>query len=116
MEEMERDFIEFEDEDGNSFKLDIIDYFEHDDEQYAILMDLESIDDEDEGDEPLEQEVYILKVVTDGEYEEFMDPAEDKMDALIAKADAILNSCCDHEHDDCDCGCEHDGCGCEKKD
>ncbi len=30
MEEMERDFVTFTDDDGNDFELDVIDYFEYD--------------------------------------------------------------------------------------
>lgn len=111
MADLERDFVELEDDNGNKFELDVIDYFEHEGQEYAILMDLASLEELDESDaEPTEQEVYILKVVADGEYEEFLPPDEDKMDALIAIAEELLS-------DDCDCGCDDDhdhdcGCGC----
>ena len=40
MEEMERDFVTFTDDDGNDFELDVIDYFEYEGQEYAVLMDL----------------------------------------------------------------------------
>lgn len=100
---VERDFVEIEDDEGNKFELDIIDYFEHEGQEYAILMDLNELDENEEADDSAEQEVYILKVVPDGDYEEFLPPDEDKMDALIAIAEELLSEDCD-----CGCGCDHD--------
>lgn len=37
MEEMERDIVVFTDDDGNEIELDVIDYFEHDGQEYAVL-------------------------------------------------------------------------------
>ena len=49
MEEMERDIVVFTDDDGNEIELDVIDYFEHDGQEYAVLTDLEAeVDEEDE--------------------------------------------------------------------
>ena len=39
MEEMERDIVVFTDDDGNEIELDVIDYFEHDGQEYAVLTD-----------------------------------------------------------------------------
>ena len=36
MEEMERDFVTFTDDDGNDFELDVIDYFEYEGQEYAV--------------------------------------------------------------------------------
>ena len=102
MSDLERDFIELEDDEGNKFELDVIDYFEHEGQEYAILMDMSALESEEEPEENGEQEVYILKVVEDGDYEEFLPPDEDKMDALIAIAEELLS-------EGCDCGCDdHD--------
>ena len=98
---VERDFVEIEDDEGNKFELDVIDYFEHEGQEYAILMDLNALEEDEELDDNAEQEVYILKVVQDGDYEEFRPPDEDKMEALIAIAEELLS-------EDCDCGCDHD--------
>ena len=41
MEEMERDFVTFTDDDGNDFELDVIDYFEYEGQEYRLEMELE---------------------------------------------------------------------------
>ena len=116
--EEERDLVTFTDDEGNEFTLDVIDYFEYEDEEYAVLMDLSAPEDE-ESEEEGEQDVYIMKVVVNGEMEEFL-PADDaKMDALAAIAEERLNhECgCGCGCDDCDDECSeeehnHGGCGC----
>lgn len=116
--EEERDLVTFTDDDGKEFTLDVIDYFEYEDEEYAVLMDLSAEDDE-EGEESAEQDVYIMKVVVNGEMEEFLPADDEKMDALAAIAEKRLNEgcgcgCgCDDCDDDCEeehehhCGCDH---------
>lgn len=86
--EEERDVVVFSDDEGNEFELEVIDYFEYEDQEYAVLVDPE--DGCDCGDEECEcehehdTEVYIMKIVVNGEYEEFLPADEDKMDALSA--------------------------------
>ena len=100
MEEMERDFVTFTDDDGNDFELDVIDYFEYEhgeDEECDCGHD-----------------VYIMKIVVNGDMEEFVPADEDKFDALTAIVEERMSGecCCD---DDCDCEDEHEhdcGCGC----
>ena len=72
--EEERDVVVFSDDEGNEFELEVIDYFDHEDQEYAVLMDTEDCDCEDEECEH-ETEVYIMKVVVNGEMEEFL-PAD----------------------------------------
>ena len=114
MEENERDFVTFTDEEGNEFELDVIDYFDYQDEEYALLIDLSENADCDDG---CEQEVYIMKVVVNGEMEEFLPADEDKMEELIKIVEDRI-AAWDEEDDECDCGCEeheHDcGCGCKE--
>ncbi|MCR5610209.1 MAG: DUF1292 domain-containing protein [Clostridiales bacterium] len=107
----ERDYVVFTDDEGNEFELDVITYFDFKDNEYAILADCncgcEECDDECDEDEGL----YIMKIVTseDGQTEEFVPPAEEDMDELIALAEEILSEdcCCD----ECDCeDCDHDDC------
>lgn len=118
--EMERDFVTFTDDDGNEFELDVIDYFDFEGDEYAVLMDLAALEtecdcEEDEECECMpEQDVYIMKVVVNGEMEEFVPADEDKMDQLAEIVEQRLSEgcCCDCEDDeccddDCDCGC-HD--------
>ncbi len=131
--EEERDLVVFSDDEGNEFELEVVDYFDHEEQEYAILIDPSTYENEDE-----EAEVYIMKVVVNGEYEEFLPADEDRMDALSAIVEKIFeewenagDACecgcgeddCEHEHG-CDCGCgesEGDGgrahdhaCGCDK--
>ena len=83
--EEERDLISFADEEGNEFTLEVIDYFDYEEQEYAVLVDPE--DDCDCADEEScehELGLYIMKIVVDGDYEEFLPADEDKMDALTA--------------------------------
>ena len=72
----ERDFVVFEDDNGEEFELDVIDYFTYEDDEYAVLMDLSEID-ETPDDEETEADIYIMQIIPDGEFEEFK-PIEDK--------------------------------------
>ncbi len=86
--EEERDLVVFSDDEGNEFELEIVDYFEHEGQEYAVLLDPETEDgcgcecDDEECNEEHGVEVYIMKVVVNGEYEEFIPADEDKMDEL----------------------------------
>lgn len=94
--EEQRDLVVFSDDEGNEFELEIVDYFDHEGQEYAVLIDPESgcgcgcgcecEDDECEGEHDHEHEhgseVYIMKIVVNGEYEEFLPADEDKMEAL----------------------------------
>ena len=96
--EEERDVVVFADDEGNEFELDVIDYFEHDGQEYAVLMDLSELSDEEDCDceeekgecdcgcgcDKEEHDVYIMKVVVDGELEEFLPADENLMDVLTA--------------------------------
>ncbi|MBE5785897.1 MAG: DUF1292 domain-containing protein [Clostridiales bacterium] len=105
MEMEERDFVVFTDDDGNEFELDVLGYFEYEEQEYAILSDVQEDADAEE-----DYEVYIMKVVVDGEMEEFLPADEDKMDELVAIAEELLaGEDCDCEGD---CGCEEEDCGC----
>ncbi len=85
--EEERDVVVFSDDEGNEFELDVIDYFEHEGQEYAVLMDLSDVPDcdcEDADCDCAEQDVYIMKVVVNGDTEEFLPADEDLMDVLSA--------------------------------
>lgn len=118
MEMEERDFVVFTDDEGNEFELDVLAYFEYEEQEYAILSDAAEDVEED-------FEVYIMKVVVNGEEEEFLPADDDKMDILAEIAEELLagedGECdcdcdCDCDGDcDCDCGGEKEcGCSCEK--
>ncbi len=108
--EEERDYVVFTDEDGKDFELDVIDYFEHEGEEYAILCELPEEDADDEA----ELEVYIMKIEENDEYEEFLPPDESKMEVLSAIAEKRLAEM--EAEDGCSCGHNHCGgdCDCHK--
>ena len=84
----ERDFVVFTDDDGNDFELDVIDYFDYNDKEYAVVNEAEDT-------------------------EEFVSPAEEDMDALIQIVQSRLEEgdcCCD---DDCCCDECTDDCTCD---
>lgn len=127
MEMEERDFVTFTDDDGNEFELDIVDYFEYEGEEYAVLMDLsEPCECGEEENEEDAHDVYIMKIVTEGDEENFVPADEDKFEMLSAIVEERLNSecgccgcgedgCCEDDEDDCaegSCGC---GCDCGEK-
>lgn len=94
----ELDLVTFSDEEGNEFQMEVWDYFEHEGQEYAILFDLESEQDED-----AETEVYIMKVTVEGEDEIFLPADEDKMDELTEIVEKMLDeSFCDEDCANCD--------------
>jgi len=108
----ERDVVVFTDDEGNEFELEVVDYFEYEEQEYAVLMDTEECDCEDEDCCEHETEVYIMKIVVNGEMEEFLPADEDKMEELIKVVEARFE---EWECEDCDCEdgeCEHEGCDC----
>ena len=94
----ELDLVTFSDEEGNEFQMEVWDYFEHEGQEYAILFDLESEQDED-----AETEVYIMKVTVEGEDEIFLPADEDKMDELTEIVEKMLDEAfCDEDCANCD--------------
>ena len=100
--EEERDLVTFSDDDGNEFDLEVIDYFDYEDQEYAVLVDPEQDCDccDKECDHEHELEVYIMKIVVDGEYEEFLPADEDKMDALSAIVEERLAAMDDEDDEE----------------
>ena len=99
----ERDFVVFTDDDGNDFELDVIDYFDYNDKEYAVLVDTNDECDCEDEECDCETNVYIMQVVVNEaeDTEEFVSPAEEDMDALIQIVQSRLEEgdcCCD---DDC---------------
>ncbi len=93
--EEERDVVVFSDDEGNEFELDVIDYFDYEGQEYAVLMDLSELPDEcDCGDDECacdaEQDVFIMKVVVNADMEEFLPADEELMDVLAAIEESRL--------------------------
>jgi len=100
MEELDRDIVVFTDEDGSEIELEVMDYFDYEGQEYAVLFDPAATE---EG----EQDLFVFKVVISGEYEEFLPADEDKMDILANIVEQRL------ECDKASCeGCPG-GCGAE---
>ena len=96
----ERDFVVFTDDDGNDFELDVIDYFDYNDKEYAVLVDTNDECDCEDEECDCETNVYIMQVVVNEaeDTEEFVSPAEEDMDALIQIVQSRLEEgdcCCD---------------------
>lgn len=110
--EDERDFVTFTDDNGNDFELDVIDYFEYEDDEYAVLMDLSDADKEEECgcEKDHSHDVYIMKIVVEGDEENFVPADEDKFDVLSAIVEERLSGGCDCCCDDEDCCCDDDEC------
>lgn len=95
------DIVVFQDEEGNEIEYEIQFTFEHKGDDYAVLsevMDQELPEDE-------APELYILKVVTNGDQEEFVAVDDNMMDELIEVVEAIFE-------DELEEGCEGDCCCC----
>ena len=120
--EEQRDLVVFSDDEGNEFELEIVDYFDYEGQEYAVLIDpegdsgcgcgCECEDEECECEDEHGSEVYIMKIVVNGEYEEFLPADEDKMEALSKIVEERFEAMDDGDgDDDCGCGC---GCGCDE--
>jgi len=113
--EDERDIVVFSDEDGNEIELEVIDYFFHNGEEYAVLIDTDESDEncdceEDDDDcccgcghdHGTSQDVYIMKIVVNGENEEFIPVEENKMEELIKIVQNRLTAEFDEDDEDFD--------------
>jgi uncharacterized protein YrzB (UPF0473 family) len=80
------DIVVFEDENGNEVEFEVQFTFEHKGETYAVLTEATN-------EEPVDEEapdMFILKVVTNGEEEEFIAVDENMMDELIEVVEKIF--------------------------
>jgi hypothetical protein len=80
----ERDVVEFVDDEGNTLMLEVMDYFFYNGEEFAALCEAS-----EDGEEPEDDGVYIMKINSfvdenGEEMEEFVPPAEELMEKLIA--------------------------------
>ncbi len=88
MEMEERDVVVFTDEDNNEIELDVIRYFEHKGAEYAILMDLNGEEEHScscghEGCEDEGPDMYVMQVVENEEFEEFVPVEEEIFDEIL---------------------------------
>ena len=102
--EEERDLVVFSDDEGNEFELEIVDYFDYEGQEYAVLVDPESCECGcgDEECHEHDAELYIMKIVVNGEFEEFLPADEDKMEELTKIVETRLDEMDDEDDDDDD--------------
>lgn len=87
--ENDRDVVVFQDEDGKEIELDVIDYFVHDGQEYAVLMDLDALPEDGETSDE-DQDVFIMKVMVNEDTEEFLPVDDELMETLSAIVEARL--------------------------
>ena len=87
MEEEMMDIVVFEDENGNEIEFEIQFSFEHKGEEYAVLTEVSEMERMTEEDAP---DLYILRIVKNGDEEEFVAVDEDMMEELIDVVERIF--------------------------
>ena len=91
MENNEKDLVVFEDDKGNEFTMEVLDYMFYEGKEYAVLAEMEENSDG-------QREAYVMEVVPVGDdMEEFVPVDEALAEKLI---DIIENSDYDDEFDD----------------
>ena len=100
--EDERDLVTFTDEEGNEFDLEVIDYFDHNGKEYAVLVDADLPEEPEE-----DFEVCIMEIIVNEEedLEEFVPVPDDLLDTLFAIAEKRME-CWDCDAETCE-GCEN---------
>ena len=94
--EDERDLVVFQDDEGNEFTMEVLDYFFYEGEEYALLADAEETDAAEDGqdDADVQREAYVMKINPVGEDEEEFVPVDEE---LAAKLIEILENDYDAE-------------------
>lgn len=102
-------YVEFENEDGDSLTLEVLDYFEYEGGLYAILVNEDTYDEESD-----DMEVCVLKVIDEDGGQKFIEPEDEIIPELQAIVERIFEDASECENDDCGCGHHHhdDDCGC----
>jgi len=91
MENLEKDLVVFEDDKGNEFSMEVLDYMFYEGKEYAVLAEM---NENEEG----QREAYVMEVVPVGDdMEEFVPVDEALAEKLI---DIIENSDFDEDFDD----------------
>ena len=91
MENLEKDLVVFEDDKGNEFTLEVLDYMFYEGKEYAVLAEMNENNDG-------QREAYVMEVVPVGDdMEEFVPVDEALAEKLI---DIIENSDYDEDFDD----------------
>ena len=59
----------FNDYPGNEIELEVVDYFDYENEEYAVMIDPAAVDDD-------ERDLFVFRIQVNGEYEEFLPAGE----------------------------------------
>ena len=90
--EENRKILPFTDDEGNTVELELVDSFELEDKQYAVLVEPEIEDsDEDEG------LVYIMEIQSDSDHEMILVEIEDE--SIMDKAFDMFKQRCEEDFD-----------------
>lgn len=89
--EENKNVLPFTDEEGNTVELEIVDSFEMDEKKYAILVEPETDEGDDEG------FVYIMEIQSDSDEEMILVEIEE--DEILEKAYATFRERCEDEFD-----------------
>lgn len=85
----EKDLLIFTNDEGEEVKLEVLEYFEFEEDEYALLIDpCQHVDKDHCHDSECEchgeeTEVIVMRVVVDGDVEEFIPVEEDKLDDIV---------------------------------
>lgn len=85
MENMEKDLVVFEDDNGNEFTLEVLDYLFYEGKEYAVLAEME-----DEENPEAQREAYVMEVVPVGDDMEEFVPVDEAL--AVKLIDIIENS------------------------
>lgn len=83
--EEERDIVVFADDDGNEYEFDVVDYFEHEGQQYVVLVDFSQMPDcdcEKDDCECGDPNACIMRVVMKDDVEDLEFPEDELLDTL----------------------------------
>ena len=55
MEDLDKDIVVFNDEEGNEIELEVVDYFDYENEEYAVMIDPAAVDDD-------ERDLFVFRI------------------------------------------------------
>ena len=92
--------VTFEDDNGETVDLEILDYFFYDGQEYAVLADTADLDD-DSDDVPEEVDVFVMKVEPVDDENEDLIPVDPELEPEVLEyAGRFLNGETDDEEDE----------------
>jgi len=101
MSQDNENIVTFEDENGDTVDLEIVEYFFYDGQEYVILADSADIGDETLENETPEVDVYVMKVEpVDDENEDFIPVDPELEPEILEYAEKFLNGETEEEEED----------------